>query len=265
MKRLVVLIVAQDVGLRARMVRSLHAAGYAVELAENPRRAGEVLAAGGVCAAVIVPDGLGPAGARLVNQARDALGHAVVYSRSAQAFDEHELPRRVAAALAAPTGPADSVVMPAPVLGFAGCTVDLDGRTFLNAGGREVKLTHSEFALLAVFLDSPGRVLSRERLRNAVAGADLESYERSIDMLVSRLRRKIEPDPKRPTLVVTVPGIGYKFAAAVEQPPRPSLAAAEAAPAVSEATAMSRPAERRLAWISMGQNWPNARVGRAIR
>src|SRR5579884_1486804 len=72
-KRRVVLIVAQDAGLRARMARSLGAAGYAVELAGTPRRAGEVLAAGGIRVVIVVPDGFGPV-ADLIEEARAAVG-----------------------------------------------------------------------------------------------------------------------------------------------------------------------------------------------
>lgn len=60
-------------------------------------------------------------------------------------------------------------------------------------------------------------MLSRERLLQLLAGREAEAYDRSIDMQIVRLRRKIEPDPKHPTLIVTVPSSGYKFAAKVRQ------------------------------------------------
>jgi class 3 adenylate cyclase/tetratricopeptide (TPR) repeat protein len=66
--------------------------------------------------------------------------------------------------------------------------------------------------LLAAFLRAPGRALSREQLLDAVSGRRAEPFDRSIDVLVARLRRKIEPDPKAPRLIKTVPGVGYKFA-----------------------------------------------------
>ncbi|HZU91886.1 MAG TPA: winged helix-turn-helix domain-containing protein [Stellaceae bacterium] len=252
MKRRVVLIVAQDAGLRARMARSLGAAGYAVELAGTPRRAGEVLAAGGIRVVIVVPDGFGPV-ADLIEEARAAVGPVVVWHGSASAFDEQELRSRFSAALAASRGATAGNVAPSPPLSFAGRTVDLDGRAFLDESGREVPLTRNEFALLSAFLQSPGRVLSREQLRSRIAGADLEAYERSIDMLVSRLRRKVEPDPKAPRLILTVPGAGYKFAAAVATVTRPSSPAAVApdAPPVPRGGAQTdmaaQPVERRLA------------------
>jgi DNA-binding response OmpR family regulator len=72
-------------------------------------------------------------------------------------------------------------------------------------------LTRAETALLTAFVASPRRVLSRDQLRYAVDGRGAEPYDRSVDMLVARLRRKIEPDPKAPRFILSVPGVGYKF------------------------------------------------------
>ena len=74
--------------------------------------------------------------------------------------------------------------------------------------------------LLREFVRHPGRVLSRDYLLDALAGKRADPFDRSIDMLVGRLRRKIEPDAKPPGLIVTVPGEGYKFAAPIRSPPR---------------------------------------------
>jgi len=75
-----------------------------------------------------------------------------------------------------------------------------------------VPLTRAEFALLLVLARHPGRVLSRDQLLDAALGRRAEPYDRSIDVLVGRLRRKIEPDPRVPRFIVTVLGEGYKFA-----------------------------------------------------
>jgi len=98
---------------------------------------------------------------------------------------------------------------------FAAFALDLDGRSLMREDGGDVPLTHSEFALLSAFVRHPGRVLSRDYLLDALAGKRADPFDRSIDVLVGRLRRKIEPDAKRPTLIVTVPGEGYKFAAPI--------------------------------------------------
>jgi len=88
----------------------------------------------------------------------------------------------------------------------------LTSRSFVDGNGREVQLTRSETAFLSAFVGSPCRVLSCDQLRHAVVGRGAELYDRNIDMLVARLRRKIELDPKTPAFILTVPGLGYKFA-----------------------------------------------------
>jgi DNA-binding response OmpR family regulator len=77
---------------------------------------------------------------------------------------------------------------------FEGFTLDLAGRTLTDAFGKEVLLWRSEFALLLAFLRAPGHALTREHLLNAVSGRDAAAFDRSIDVLVGRLRRKVEPD-----------------------------------------------------------------------
>ena len=111
------------------------------------------------------------------------------------------------------------------MLRFAGYSLDLAGHGLLDASGTEIPLTRGEFRLLREFARWPGRVLSRDHLLGTLAGREADVFDRSVDMLVSRLRRKIEPDPKRPRLIVTVSGSGYKLAAGVtrEGPPSPAI------------------------------------------
>ena len=127
---------------------------------------------------------------------------------------------------------------------FEGFTLDLASRTLIDASGKEVPLWRSEFALLAAFLRASGRVLSREQLLDAVSGRRAEAFDRSIDVLVGRLRRKIELDPKAPRLITTVQGVGYKFTARPHVPPAP---AADAEPEAQPSAEVPprRPAERR--------------------
>ena len=94
---------------------------------------------------------------------------------------------------------------------FDGMTLDLAGHSLVGPKGREVQLTRAEFALLAVLASRPGRVLSRDRLLDTVSGRRADAFDRSIDNLIARLRRKIENQAKRPRLIITVPGAGYKF------------------------------------------------------
>jgi DNA-binding response OmpR family regulator len=79
-------------------------------------------------------------------------------------------------------------------------------------GDRPIDLTATEFDLLAALARQPGRVFTRQQLLDAVRGERLESFDRAIDAHVKNVRRKIEPDPRNPRYVLTVHGIGYKFA-----------------------------------------------------
>src|SRR5471030_1648005 len=84
-------------------------------------------------------------------------------------------------------------------------------RQLTATDGLVVPLSNAEFRLLRVFLDRPHRVLSREQLLDAARGRSIEVFDRSIDLLVSRLRQKLGDDPKAPQLIKTVRGEGYLF------------------------------------------------------
>jgi two-component system, OmpR family, alkaline phosphatase synthesis response regulator PhoP len=82
----------------------------------------------------------------------------------------------------------------------------------VSVGGTQVDLTPTEFQLLATLAREPGRVFTRSQLLDAVHGVAIESYERAIDAHVKNIRRKIEPTPGSPRYIVTVHGVGYRFA-----------------------------------------------------
>jgi DNA-binding response OmpR family regulator len=88
--------------------------------------------------------------------------------------------------------------------------IDLSAHEIWLAG-KLVRLTPTEFKLLETFACSPGRTLSRKALVERVYGPDYEGFDRTIDFHLGNLRKKIESDPERPSLIQTVPGIGYKF------------------------------------------------------
>ncbi len=91
--------------------------------------------------------------------------------------------------------------------------VEIDiGKMRVSVAGTSVELTPTEFQLLATLAREPGRVFTRSQLLDAVHGVAIESYERAIDAHVKNLRRKIEPTPGSPRYVVTVHGVGYRFA-----------------------------------------------------
>jgi len=77
--------------------------------------------------------------------------------------------------------------------------------------GRPLALTTAEFALLGLLVRRRGRVLSRARILDETRGVDWEAYDRSVDILVSRLRQKLGDDPRQPAFIRTVRGVGYRF------------------------------------------------------
>ena len=99
---------------------------------------------------------------------------------------------------------------------FADFELNLRTRRLKQLDGRVVDLTNGEFNLLAALLGAPQRILTRDQLLEASRVYDNEVYDRSIDVQVARLRRKIEADPSHPQLVVTERGVGYTFNCAVE-------------------------------------------------
>ena len=114
--------------------------------------------------------------------------------------------------------PQERTVIDAPPSGeamssvcFVGLVFDLGACALTRELGEAIPLTRGEFRLLRLFVTRPGRVLSWDAILEAVANRPLELFDRSVDALVGRLRRKIEPDPKTPRLIVTVPGEGYRF------------------------------------------------------
>ncbi|HZB02889.1 MAG TPA: response regulator transcription factor [Actinomycetota bacterium] len=85
-------------------------------------------------------------------------------------------------------------------------------RMRVSVDGRDVELTPTEFQLLATLVREPGRVFTRGQLLDAIHGVAIESYERAIDAHVKNVRRKIEPTPGHPRYLLTVRGVGYRFA-----------------------------------------------------
>ena len=109
----------------------------------------------------------------------------------------------------------------ARVPSFAGgrLTVDTERRE-ATLDGRPLELTRTEFDLLATLASRPGRVWTRYEVVSRVQGHSYEGYERTVDAHVKNLRRKLGDDAHEPEFVVTVPGVGYKFAAPLDEEPR---------------------------------------------
>jgi two-component system OmpR family response regulator len=98
---------------------------------------------------------------------------------------------------------------------FDGWTLELGSRRLTSPAGEEVELSTGEYDLLLAFATHPRRVLSRDQLLDLARGRSAVPFDRSVDIQVMRLRRKIEQDPKEPRLIKTVRGGGYMFAAEV--------------------------------------------------
>src|ERR1019366_8832944 len=123
-------------------------------------------------------------------------------------FSPKELVARVRAVLRR----AEGLRSPSDVI-RVGADIELDvPRMEARFGGRRIELTKTEFQLLSTMARQPGRVFTRAQLLDAVRGVAFESYERAIDAHVKNIRRKIEQDPRSPRYVLTVFGVGYRFA-----------------------------------------------------
>ncbi len=231
--KLRVFVAVDEPALRARLARVLQTWGHAVVLGGTDPW--QPLEPHQPAAAIVAP---ASGGAERLALARKlcAGGYRVIVvagsradipelSRSlpdAEAFlppplDEQRLANLLAQMAESAAPQAGAAPGPATVLRFGGSTLDLAGRAFTDGHGRDVALTRAEFDLLAQLAHCSGRVQSRDQLRNGISGRDRYPNDRSIDVLVARLRRKIEPDADRPRLVLTVSGVGYKLGASVER------------------------------------------------
>ncbi len=103
---------------------------------------------------------------------------------------------------------------------FGDWRLDTTARHLLDAAGTMVSLSGAEYRLLRVFLDHPQRVLSRDQLLNLTQGRDAELFDRSIDLLVSRVRQRLMEDAREPRYIKTVRSEGYVFSATVTPPER---------------------------------------------
>jgi two-component system OmpR family response regulator len=124
----------------------------------------------------------------------------------AKPFDPKELVSRVRAVLRRYEGRVD----PGYVTRIGDLSIDAEKRT-VRRGETNIDLTSTEFDLLRVLAESPGRVYTRMQLLDKMQGEAYEGYERTIDSHIKNLRKKIEPDPNQPRYIITVHGAGYKL------------------------------------------------------
>ena len=133
-------------------------------------------------------------------------------------FDLRELRARIRTILRrsgggaiAPTLATGIAEPPRRLVPFGLLQLDAETRCLYRADGSEVHLTSMEYDLLQVFADNPNRVLTRDRLLDLANRSDRDPFDRSIDIRVTRLRRKVEADPTKPSAIRTVRGSGYMF------------------------------------------------------
>lgn len=132
----------------------------------------------------------------------------------AKPVDLRELEARIKAALRRQDFAGERDTKQARMTGtvpFGTCQLDLDGAKLFGRDGDEITITAMEFSLLRVFAQNRGRVLNRDQLLEQAHDRGWEHYDRSIDLRISRLRRKIEVNPTKPETIRTVRGIGYIF------------------------------------------------------
>ena len=134
----------------------------------------------------------------------------------AKPVDLRELVARVAAVLrwkraapapgAATPGTGDGATIP-----FGECRLDLESHRLLDGDGESIDITEMDFQVLKLFAENPGRTLSRDQILQATRGREWDPADRSVDIQMGRIRRKIEPDPKKPTVIKTVHSRGYVY------------------------------------------------------
>lgn len=237
-----VLVVDDDAGIANLIQRYLHANGFRVRIAHSGAEMQAELAASHPDVVLLdlgLPDGDGLA---LLPRLRARWqGPVIVVSGRGEAaverviglelgaddyvakpFDFRELLARIRSVLrrAAPAGPA-AIPGPSRRLGFAHLVLDLGSRRLHDARqagdghGDGIPLTTGEFELLRALLERPNEVRSRDELMTALHGREAGPFDRAIDVAVARLRRKVEPDPSAPSLILSVRGAGYLLAAEV--------------------------------------------------
>ncbi len=242
-----ILIVEDEEDLREGMVDYLGLHGFSVTACANGRDMDAALAAGAAPALCLLDINLpGESGLDLARRLRaranppgvimvTALGSTLdrilglelgADDYIAKPFETRELLARVRSVLrrlqatpaAAPTAPpsaelpaADTPRRDQPALRFDGFTLDLERRRLTDSAGVEVVLTTMEFDLLRTLAERPNRVLSRDQLLDLAHGKEIEPFDRSIDIRMTRLRKKLGDDAANPRLIRTIRGAGYMF------------------------------------------------------
>jgi len=231
-----ILIVDDDPDLRALMADYLSNSGYEVAVAGDGNEMREALAEQTIDLLTLDLMLPGEDGLSLLRWIREQNGPPVIIVSArgdetdrivglemgaddylAKPFSPRELLARVGAVLRRSIGNEPTTPQPdASTLDFGPFRLHLDNHS-LTSGFEEVPLTAGEYNLLRVFLEHPNKVLSRDHLISLLKGYERSPYDRSIDIRVTRLRRKIEPQAEKPKYLRTIWGEGYLFATGTKE------------------------------------------------
>lgn len=229
-----ILVVDDEPEIAELLRRYLSAQGFAVSTAPNGSEMRRILAEGDIDLLLLDLGLPGEDGLALMRSLRQssAVPVIVVSGRGepvdrilgleigaddyvTKPFDVRELAARVRSVLRRTTERRAGSGTGADTIRFAGWTLQLDARRLESPEGKTVELTTGEFELLAALAKAPGRVLSRDELLAATRNREAGPFDRTIDVQIGRLRRKIEADPQHPELIKSVRGAGYLFTAKV--------------------------------------------------
>lgn len=224
-----VLIVEDEPATRALLAGYFHQAGFLVAEAENGRQTRETLLRQPpdlVLLDIELPDEDGFTLARSIREISN-VGIIIVTNRAGEddrvfgletGGDDYVTkppnPRELLARarnLLRRTHPSKMHRAEGTVRRFGGWTMDLARRRLIDTAGKEVRVTRGEFELLALLVRSGGRVVTRDQLIDAVSGTDRTPNDRTIDVLVSRLRRKMGDEGVSPHIILTEKGLGYRL------------------------------------------------------
>ena len=237
-----ILIVDDDREIRALLTRFLGGHGYRVSAAKDGAEMMRVLEGGRIDLIILDVMLPGEDGLSLCRRLRAGSATPIIMLTAAgdetdrivglemgaddylsKPFNPRELLARIKAVLRRATGPGGAVSGGEAkaggggrVLVFEGWRLDLARRELHSSEGVLIQLSAGEFDLLVAFVEHPQRVLTRDQLLDLARGRVAAPFDRSIDVQVSRLRRKMEADPTEPALIKTVRGGGYLFAASVK-------------------------------------------------
>lgn len=226
-ERATILIVDDEAELREVLEEYLNAQGYTALGAENAATARALCSKQAIDLAILDIHLPGEDGLSLARHLRERYKMGIVMLTSAGAvvdrivglemgaddyipkpFDPRELLARIKSVLRRAAGSAD---LGASRVRVGRCVLDLGAHRLHDQSGAEVAMSPLEYDLLKTFTAHPNQVLSRERILNLNTRSDLDPFDRSVDLRILRLRRKIEPDPQQPRYIRTIRSEGYVF------------------------------------------------------